>query len=324
MNTKYSNLTIKQLVNMCLLDDKGAWNEFFRRYTPVIYKSIKRALVAKDLSNLAYDIHNIRDIYLEVFDLVWLQKGLSTLKDADDCEAWLKVVSIRKTIDWGRRYNRRRNLAKKQAEESMLYFSAPQNEDGSVTLGDQIPDPQPFFPVSKSELHEYIKEFKRLPVKELWALRIRVMFYDPFTAQEIIELSKYLKRPVEEITLKLEKILKYLLDKNEAKEKARDSGGRIHSIVMDLQGSLLRNRSKKELSEDDRKRICNQIDRREKSLKAVRASSAIFIEPANQQIADLMGIPADKAQGVSLLVHRARKKIQEALKIRLKYPVEIL
>lgn len=314
MNIKFSELTIKQLINMCLLSNKEAWNEFFRRYTPTIQQSIKRALAAKDLHRLANDKNNIQDIYLEVVDLLWMENCLSTLEDPNKCEAWLKIVSIRKTIDWIRKYNRQKNLSTKQAEESILSLSVPQNENGSITLGDTIFYSRSPFTQGENELHEYVDEMKKLPMKELWALRIKLIFYDPLTNEEIRELSRCVQMPAEEISARLESIMEGLLKKNDAKEKERESAGRIHSIIINLQDSLLKSKLKSDISEDERKRINDEIIRKDKSLKAVRESSSVFIEPGNEQIAELMGIPREKAQGVSLLVHRARKKIKDGLK----------
>jgi DNA-directed RNA polymerase specialized sigma24 family protein len=314
MDIKFASLTNKQLIDQCLFNVDKAWNEFFRRFTPVIKNKIIRTLVAKDLSYRAFDKDTVHDIYLDVFKSVWLDKSIRGLTDPGKCEAWLKEISRNKTLDWIRSYNRKKNLAKKQAEESARSQSLPLNEDGSITLGDTISnDPQSSDLDDHNKMPGYLNEMGNLKPKELWALRIKVVFYDPLNRQEIDRLSQLVKRPVEEVAGQVNLIMEKLLEKNEIKEKDGDSAGRLHAIILHLQDSLLKNRFDSGFSEEEHNRITDEINKKARRLELLRKSSTGFIEPSNEEIAALIGISQEKAQGVSLLVHRARKKIKEGL-----------
>jgi DNA-directed RNA polymerase specialized sigma24 family protein len=314
METNYSCLPLKTLIRMCIINNKDAWNEFFRRFTPVIHRSIKNNLRAKGLISMATDIDIIEEIYIKVVELVWYKNELASLKNPDACVGWLQEISINKTNDWIRSNNRQKNLARKQAEESMHSLAEPQNEDGSITLQDKIISEEPLLFQNENILHKYTNELRKLSVKELWVMRIKLMFYDPLTAAEVMELSQYIKKPAEEISVELEKILGTLLIKNQKKEKRHESAGRIHATIINLQGRIVSKKHINDIAQEEQNRIKTVVDRKERSLHAIRKNLDSFIEPSNEQIAAMLGLPKEKVGGISLIVHRARKKLKEGLK----------
>jgi DNA-directed RNA polymerase specialized sigma24 family protein len=311
---KFSKLTNEQLINMCLLDIQEAWNEFFYRYTDDIKETIIRIFLDKRHYHLAKDEEVVEDIFLDVFDQVWREKGLSTLKNPNYCKLWLRKITFSKTMDWFRKRNLVKNRSENQGERSTRSLDTPLNQEDSRTLQDIIEDPNSIDPYDdrdiKNELAEYLNELKALTPKEHWALRIKLMFYDSITKEDITELSGFAKMPPEEISKRLDNISKDLLKKNAAKEKDREAAGNVHADIIHSQKILFENKSNPDFQKDE---IIDEINRKNERLEALRKSSSVLVEPSNEQVAAIMGIPKERALAVSLLVYRAREKIKKRI-----------
>lgn len=310
MCQKYTSLSDQELVKQCLLDIDQAWDEFFSRFTNLIKRMIIRTLVSKNLHKLASNNEIVQDIYLEVVNSVWWEKKIETLKEPSKCKDWLETVTRNKTLDWLSTFNRKKNLARKQGEEAFLSLSSPLNKDGTLTLGDTIPDPEPPIPTTTEILDELLKEMGNLEPRELWALRLKVLFYDPPSEEEIAELSGLIQRSVEEVLSALDALMEKLLERNSKREDNSDSAGRVYSIILNLQNRRLIKLKNSNLSESERQQIDEDIEKRSKRLQFLRKSASSFVEPSNEEIAALLGISPDKAQQVSVLVHRARKELK--------------
>lgn len=310
----FSELPLSTLIRMCLINNKDAWNEFFHRFITEMHKAIKKTLRSKGLYSQTKDIDIVESIFERVIVKLLKENGLSTLKNPDSCEAWLIDLCTSKTIDWIREQNRKKNLARKQAEESMRSLDEPLNKEGSITLKDKIEDTSLKGPWGYNELHEFSHALKGLLVKDNWVIRVKSMFYYRLNASEINDLSKYLKRPVKEVSAEIKIIMEGLSKKKEKKERVLASAGRLHAEIINLQYRYLAKKKNNELSREDQNKFDADIGKKEKALEELRKKLDNFIGPSNEQVALVMGIPKEKSKGISLIIHRARKKLKEARK----------
>ncbi|MBN1224818.1 MAG: sigma-70 family RNA polymerase sigma factor [Candidatus Aminicenantes bacterium] len=310
MNSKEPPLPDHDLINLCLSNDGQAWEKFFRRFTPIIKKEIIRVLVSKGLSRLAYDKMTVEDIYMRVVLSVWWENNLAGLEDHSKCKDWLKKVSEHKTLDWLRSFSRKKNLSKKQGEESALSLYTPINKDESLLLEGTISPTTSHDPETHIELRDTLAEIEKLKPHEMWCLRLKVMFYDPLNGKELAELSRFIQKPVKEVKSEIDFLVENLLVRNKNNDKDENSAGRVHSIILHLQAQLYKNATKGNLEEKEREEIMAEIERRSKRLEFLRNSSSNFIEPSNEEIAGILGIAPEKAQWVSVIIHRARKKLK--------------
>ncbi|MBA3017965.1 MAG: hypothetical protein KJ550_03735 [Proteobacteria bacterium] len=299
-----------ELVNFCRAGQKSAWNEFFRRYTKIISNQIVKTLLTSYQFNLGKDDDVVREIYFRVVKKLYLKNSLQKIDNPNSIAAWLKTVARNTTLDWLKEYYSQKNLPKKLARLSLVSLSTPLNEDGNIVLQDTIAEENKTNLEAVKELSIVLKEIEKLREEELWALRLKVMFYNPLTDEEIIELSKFINKPFDKISEHLNNLMDRLLGKKIKKDADITLDNRAWSIIHVLETRLLESHNSANPSNQEKEKLEKDIKRKTKRMKILRHSGNQFIEPSNEDIADLIGIPRDKAQTISTLVHRARKKLK--------------
>ena len=299
-----------KLINLCRADHKLAWTEFFRRYTNLIKSQIIKVFVSQQQWELASDPDIVRDIYLSVFDKLYFQNALDDLKNSYAVGAWLKTIAISKTRDWLKTHHSQKNLPKKNAEQSSISLATPINDEGALTVLDTLECEHHENPVALKQLEETLKDLQNLRKEELWALRLKVLFYDPLSDDEIRQLAIFTKISYEELAAELDKMMDRLLDKKLEKEADLKSAGRVWSLIRLLEFHLQEDLKSEDLSDDERKELEEKLARKAKRMEKLRHSGNQYIELSNEEIAKILGIPQDNIQSISTLVHRARKKLK--------------
>lgn len=313
---KFSKLRERHLITICLLNINEAWDEFFLRHLDLIKETVIGLFLKRGLHDFANDVDIIQGICTEVIVQIRTGKNdLSTLKNRDNCIPWLRKVCFSRTMDWFRERNQVKNRAKKQGEGATISIHTPLSHESTKTLEDVIEDPLSQDPDiihdTQEILAEYENQLKQLSVKELWILRLKLMYYDPLTEDDVQEFSKFVKMPLDDIALKLDIIKEELDKKAEAKEKDRDLAGKVHAEIIELQQELYDNRLNSDFQKNKYKEVTSIIDKKNKRLEQLRKSSAVSIEPSNEQIAEFVEIPKEKANKISLIVLRAIEKIKK-------------
>ena len=302
-------LTPSELVNRCLDEHEPAWNEFFHRYTSLIKKKIIKTFISRNKFDLAKDQDVVQEIFLLVFEKLFIQNTLDQLEESEKVEAWLRTVSKNRTVDWLKKRGSQKNLPVIQATTSSLSLNAPIDEESRLSLADIIPDRNHIDQSDIKELKDVSDNLANLSSKKLWALRLKVLFYDPLDKDEIQALASFLAKPPEQVFEQVDLLMENLLKKKHMKDKDLNSAGRVWSLIRHLEMRLLNSISAGDLSKDEQKNLENEIRRRSKRLEILLRSGSQFIEPANEEIAKILGIPLHKVGRVSVLIHRARKKI---------------
>lgn len=304
------SINTAKLVNLCRADHKSAWTEFFRRYTNLIKSQIIKVFVSRQHLELASDPDVVRDIYLLVFDKLYFQNALDELQNSYAVGAWLKTVAISKTRDWLKTYHSQKNLPEKDAEQSSISLATPINKNGALTVQDTLEYEHHENPVALKQLEETLKDLQNLRKEELWALRLKVLFYDPLCDDEIRQLAAFTKISYEQVGTKVNAMTDRLLDKKLEKETDLKSAGRVWSLIRLLESRLREDLKAGDLSDDERKKLEEKLTRKMKRMEKLRRSGNQYIEPSNEAIAKILGIPQDNVQNISALVHRARKKLK--------------
>lgn len=84
-------MTTRELLQRCIDRDHAAWDDFVRRYTGLVTKSVRHKLKKFALS---IEAGEFSDIIQEVFLHIWEKNKLEKVANADSLEGWLAIVSL--------------------------------------------------------------------------------------------------------------------------------------------------------------------------------------------------------------------------------------
>ncbi len=101
------------LLGACLRQDEGAWDEFIRRYSKLIFWSIRQTLSQSSFGS-RHDLP--AELFQEVFQRILEKKEMLRLKDAANIKKFLVVLSAHLTLD--------RMKAISRAEGRSVYIDA--------------------------------------------------------------------------------------------------------------------------------------------------------------------------------------------------------
>ncbi|MFC1812777.1 hypothetical protein ACFL03_08800 [Thermodesulfobacteriota bacterium] len=301
------NLPPDELIKLCLDGDKPAWNEFFRRYTNFINQQTIKVFVFYSCLDLAKDTDVIHDVYEQIVIKLYKKNALSQLKDPDKLIPWLKTVVRNKTKDWVGKYLSKKNLPERQAEHSTKSLETPIGKDGARNYIDILPHESECDAETQMKLKKLLIAINKLRNEELWVFRLKLLFYNPLDKEEIKQLEQFTGKPYKRLKTRLDEIMEKLLKKKNKKEQDLQSSSRVWSLIRYLETALLKDLKEQSFSDDERRERESEIDRRRKRMEALLRSAEQFIEPSNEEVADILDLEVGQ---VSVLRHRARKKLR--------------
>lgn len=123
----------EDLIERCLGKDEAAWQDFVRKFRPLVHWSVRRRL--KDIAPRIGGMES-EDITQEVFVSIWENEKLSTLRDPATLKSWLVMISLNAASD---------HIRKKRFKESQktISLAAPvSSRNERSTLEDIIRTPQ--------------------------------------------------------------------------------------------------------------------------------------------------------------------------------------
>lgn len=124
-----------EFVRRCVKNEKGAWGEFLKRYSRLIYSHIRACL---DVQRFTQDEANIDDLFQEIICLLISDnyQKLKSFKALNGCSlaGWLRQVTLNHTID----YIRRTKPPMRSMDEEL--------DDEGLSLKDLIADTGPDAP----------------------------------------------------------------------------------------------------------------------------------------------------------------------------------
>lgn len=315
----YSNLSDDELVSACIENHREAWNEFFRRFIPVIKRAIKQRLSTSGNSHLGQDQDVIWDIHKEIVINLYRKGKLRYCVDRSNVGAWLREVASNQTTDWLRKRNSRKRFPEKAAETTMISLFTPLRENPESSLCDVIADkPLEADPNLKKMVQDALQRLSDMPnVRALWVLRLTILGYLPLSEDEIDQLAQLNGRSVNDLVSHLDRIINQLEAKEHRKTKAAGKAVVLFHEIRELENLLLEMGKNPAMKSDEktttlRNIIHNKANQREECLKEAR----MICRPSNRDIAALVGVPEEKAEQVSVILIRARQMLKEALGLR--------
>lgn len=106
------NVSDLQLVRLCLKNTRPAWEEFFRRFIPVIKNAIKNKLKERGRRDLSDDQDVVANIYEKIVVKLYKHAALKKCKKPSGIRQWLKTVAANQTLDWLKEKSRKKRLHK--------------------------------------------------------------------------------------------------------------------------------------------------------------------------------------------------------------------
>ncbi len=93
------DLSNQLLVERCINGDKSAWDKFVQRFSRLIYWAIKEKL---KYSSFNYTQQDTKDIFQDVFVLLWEKRKLEQIRNRENIATWLVIVAANCTLNYFR------------------------------------------------------------------------------------------------------------------------------------------------------------------------------------------------------------------------------
>ena len=307
---KLESLSLGDLIKLCRTGDKQAWDQFFRHYTNHINQQIIRTLLNRQHINIANDRDIIRDIYIEIVEKLYCENAIKNLIEPDAVVSWLETISKNKTLDWLQKYYSQKNMPKRQSEFSSMSFDTPIDEQGNLTIQDIMEDRIYDFSEETRQLRMVLNDMEELSEKQFWVLRLKIIFYDLLTDEEIKSLATYINKPFKHVTAQIDGLIERLCQKWYKKEAKLSDATRVEALIRHLESRLLEDIKHHDLSEEECKIREAEISKKSMRMKTLWQSGSRFIEPTNDEVADILEISKEKVGKVSVRLRRAREKLK--------------
>jgi len=311
------NLSDSHLISRCQENDRLAWEEFFRRHIPLIKTIIKRKLLSYGYDPDRGTHDAVWDIHEKIVVKLYSRGVLSQCVDSAGFYSWLKTIVQNQVTDWVKEQNRNKRLPQTQSEEFMLYFSAPLQDGKSAVLQDFIEDKNESFEHLAEQLENILEKMAEIEdPKKMWILRLSLIALLPLSHDDLLNFSEYLKISPEELRQQIDKLQENVESK---RKKQIETMGRAVVLWHDIK-RLQHRMSNLEKSLQQNEKITAlriKIEEKSKRRKELLKTGTRFVRPTNKDIAELVGIPEDKAEQISTFISRARKSLSSSLEIQL-------
>lgn len=302
----YEHLPDDELVSLCLENSREAWNEFFRRFIPLIKRTIKSVLTSMGHARMSRDIDIIADVHESVVTALY-GRGILEQCDSPACIGiWLKKVVRNKTIDWLRSRGRLKNLPEKSAGESTISLHTPLDGAGSLAVIDTLEDMTADIGIEKYivELETMLSRMNGLDnVKAFWAIRLSIIAYDPLSEKEIRNLSRFNNLPLGVVRENLALMEAHVEKKIRRKMRAEAKAVALWYEIRRMTFLYAETGSSSPESLD-------RIEQKRKSRKRYLRDSKAICRPSNEQIACLVGLADNQVHQITNILKRARQKMR--------------
>ncbi len=170
----------EELLKKCVNKDKNAWDEFIRRYSGLVTRSVKYKL---NKLNVKVDRSEFQDIVQEIFLSIWEKDKLAEIKNTSNLKGWLVITSINRTSNYCRDH------VYKRAKNTLSLDSGPSADIPGLKLGDVIPSPglNTAKMLEAAEIERLLKEaINKLEYRQRLALKFNL--YDGKKQKEIARI----------------------------------------------------------------------------------------------------------------------------------------
>jgi len=317
----FTKIEDQEVVQYCLDNNRPAWEEFFRRFIPVIKHAIKTKLENSSYRNL----YKKQDIVWDIHELIVVKlykKGvLHKCKNLSGVRSWLWTLSVNQTKDWLKKQNRKKRQPKKQIEKSTLSLSDKLKGKENLIIEDTIGNEHEDFNRSEqNDIKSYLKtalnqigEIK--DEQKLWIVRLSFIHYLPFFEDETEKLSKFnglptniLKKQLEEITQRLDGKEEDKIDKKAKSVLLWYEIRRIEALLAEKEKDIKQNNNK------EIKGLRFEIEKKSDKRNSLLEKGNSLCRPSNREIAQLVCLPEEKVAQISNILIRARETLRRELR----------
>jgi DNA-directed RNA polymerase specialized sigma24 family protein len=298
------------------------WNEFFRRFIPIIKWTIKNTV-----GSLANDEDVVWDIHEKLVRMLYNEDLLSMCTDPSGLRPWLKTVTKHLALDWLVAKGRKKNLSREQLERDTVSIFGPvgiSNNGDEIQLIDTITDtssPSPdknlifqlektFLEIAQEQLDLMRHGTKPVEIRNYWVLRLSILSQLPLTPDELDELVQYSPLLDAEAFQKLQDISQDLRSRGVKRDAKIGRAQELFSELRELEKQL-----RWYFSDDTASGIKTRQSLEKQLKKVIRLRNERLAEglkiprPSNRGIAELVGIPTDQSDQISKILERQREKL---------------
>ncbi len=310
-----------ELVMLCLQHQRSAWEEFFKRFSPLIKKAIRRTFIKCGARELAEDLDNIWDIHAVLVEKLYAKGALNQCEDLSGLRSWIVRISANQTYSWLRKRWRQKNLPQLQEEQLMRSLSTPLGEDQDYTLQDVTEDEEADLfaqlDVAASQLYAecVIDQISTINnIKNRWILRLHIIGQLVLSDDELKSLKSISPLQHNELNDRISTLESSLAVKEQ--ERQKDLGKTV------LYWHQLRGIESKiaQLDKDTFSDHSREIDELKNEWAALGdrknrllSSCHSLPKPTNMEIAEIIGIPEEKCGDVSQYLLRARDALHKKM-----------
>ncbi len=310
-------LSTEDLFELCLNNHRAAWEEFFRRYIPLIKSSIKKTLGYE----LGKDIEKVSEIYVQVVEKLYSQGKLRDCNNPARIEPWLWEIARNQAIDWLIARKRIKRMPEVQSEIAMLSLDGPASNNSEITLAelihankdacDALQDSKVQYTLFKEKIFSSLAKIQNL--KYRWCLRLSLLGMEPLTEREIAKLAEFISLSRKEIKARIDHIMIHMAQKEKRKAEAEEKAV-LYWYIIDKMERNLRDLETfhKSIKQQEIIILREKIEAKKQQRSKMLASSKRLIRPTNKEIAMLIGIPENQSQQITNILKRAKNEFIKA------------
>jgi DNA-directed RNA polymerase specialized sigma24 family protein len=333
--SQYRDFSNQVLIESCLENDRNAWEEFFLRFIPVIKRGIQRKLIASGFVHLYHDPDVLAEIHEKITVKLYKNRILTQCKNINGIIPWLETIARNQTVDWIKKNSRYKRLPQQYAESHTFSISGPLNGISHLSVEDTIFDDESVDLTNIiNDLQTALSRIKDIKNEQkYWIFRLSILASFPLSHDELSELSTFCDFPTDHLKTTIQKIEARLAKKEVKRLESMNQAVLYWYIIKRLKTRIDREKEKlgsvEKINSNDgcpshgqedikhwKTRIKSDIEDLEKEItdKQQKRDSLLKIgrklcRPANREIAQLLGIPLEKASQISNILIRIRKMI---------------
>lgn len=315
------NLPDADLIPLCLQHQRDAWEEFFKRFTPVISKTIRKTFIKCGVSYLADDVDNIWDIHASLVEKLYAKGALNKCPNLSGLRAWLVRITINQTIEWLRERGRIKHLPLLKEEQLMRSLSTPLGDDQEFTLQDIIEDEDADLFVRLEQVASQlyaecvIEQIATIDnIAHRWILRLHILGQLSLSDAEIENLQFISPFQQDELSERITALESTLAEEEQERQDALGKTVLYWHQLRNLESRI--SRLDKDTFSDHQEEIDTlkqEWSDLEAKKKKLLSSCHTLPKPSNKEIAELVGIPEENCGNVSNYLIRARETLRNKI-----------
>lgn len=309
-------LTLEGLIKQCCTNRREAWEEFFRRFHRLIQKTIRKVLIRYDRLDLSGDEDVVEDIFVGLAMQLLEGEDLAGIREPEALPKWLTRCARNYTIDWLRSEGRRTDVLRKGSEQgplSLEQLSAGYEFQGATALSENSIERALQEEETSRDLELVLSEMENLRAEDRLILRAILIFYEPLDDRTIQEIAE--RRQVSQVDVHrhAEGIREGLFAKHQERYSKLEREGAYWHELRKLEAKQLDLKGNPGVDLSTMDEMEAHIESVRTALANSRGKGKAMIQPKMREVAELVGLSAERVQLLSLRLLRARRRLMKVL-----------